>query len=94
MKVIIEMDYKDVLKPHECEMNWSEIVKYYQDIGWLYEKKQGVFYYIVNIPFLPQVGQELGTRFGPRTVTYSCYELEEFKDSPYLERTRIIVSEQ
>ncbi len=59
----------------------------------LHNDKCEFVYYVVNLPFLPQIGQLIETRLGVRKVTYSLYNLEQNENTPTLEKTRIETEE-
>lgn len=86
MKVIVELSQKD------SNGSYEDYEKYYKELGYLYNKDWEAIYYYVDLPYLPQEGQRVGTKNGICIVEYSYYELEPKDD--YAGTSRIVVSEE
>lgn len=95
MKVIIEKEYDPSDYPSALARDQKELYeKYYKEHGWLLDEEEEAIYYEADLPFMPVEGQRLGTKMGISIVTYSIYEVEQKEDSPYFNRSRIVVRDE
>jgi len=95
MKILVELRVEwDSLRLHEMRTPKDYYDKYYKeqkDI--LFDAETESIYYEIELPFIPIVGQLIGTKFGACIVTYSYLELEPTQKT-YYDYNRIIVDEQ
>ena len=94
MKLIIEQEWDSSDYPSLAKDQKELYEKYYKENGWLFNKQAEAIYYEVEIPFMPTEGQTLGTKSGISIVTYSFYETEQKEDSPYFDRSRVVIRDE
>jgi len=83
MKTIVVLNYFN-----DCSFEKQDQLK--QEIankeGLTYNKDSGYLYYVLDVPYLPKIGDYVSTRFGLHKATYVVYELEPnyegFKSNP------------
>jgi len=94
MKLIIEQEWDSSDYPILAKDQKELYDKYYKNKGWFFDKDFEAIYYEVDIPFMPIEGQRLGTKSGFSIVKYSIYETEQNENSPYCERSRVVVRDE
>jgi|TARA_Y100000310_G_scaffold335703_1_gene418408 hypothetical protein len=90
MKFIIETE-NQYSPPEKSQKEMYD--KYYKKEGWLFSKEADAIYYEVDIPFMPHIGQMLGTKEGISIVKWAIYELDPKGDS-FFDKSRIIIRDQ
>ena len=83
MKTIVILDYFNDL-PYERQVQLKQEMA--KEEGLTYDKDSGYLYYVLDIPYLPKIGDYVSTRFGQHKADYVVYELEPeyegFKSNP------------
>lgn len=79
MKAIIILDHwNDFSDEYKQKFADKEGITYDKDLGYLY--------YVLDIPYLPSVGDYVSTRYGELKVDHVVYDLEpqyeDFKSNP------------
>jgi hypothetical protein len=91
MKLILERDYEDI-EIHHCNTIEEFYNKHYKKDGWLLDKDYGEHIHrIIDIDFMPRVGDLLLFRGEDMTVIHSMYAIEEGGNGTYYSKSRIIV---
>ena len=97
MKIIVIFENQDYVTRRNLSLkNEREYFDTYiknECTNLLYDNEIESIYYEVELPFLPQIGQIVGTRIGNCKVTYNSLSLEDDKSTLLYDKTFIIVKE-